>query len=74
LKINEYKERIVGGNIFASYKALDQLTISAGYTGLNFKIDVNREQADGFFKWGYNGPSISATYQFGPIGKGPGNL
>jgi len=48
-----------------TYKLIKQLDISLGYTGLNFKVDAIKENVTGHFKWGYNGPSLSATFVFG---------
>ncbi|AFD06669.1 hypothetical protein [Solitalea canadensis] len=71
LKIGNVKGRILGGNFFVKYKAIDRLIINAGYTGFNFKVDAEKNNKVGFLKWGYNGPSISVNYLLGTLGKGP---
>jgi len=60
----------VTGSIFAynlafTYRVIDMLDLSLGFTGLNCKVDIVKEHADGHFKWGYNGPAFIATYSFG---------
>lgn len=65
LTINDIKGRILGGNFQVRYRVLKNLDLAAGYTGLNFRVDVKKEKADGSFKWGYNGPALTVSYWFG---------
>lgn len=65
LKINDISGRIISYNGSVIYKLLDNLDLGLSYTGLNFRVDVEKEKAQGYFKWGYNGPSITASYAFG---------
>src|SRR5450432_13016 len=60
----------ISGSIFAysllfTYRLVDKLDIGLGYNGLNFKITANKNNAEGMFKWGYNGPALGVTYSFG---------
>lgn len=65
LKIDEIDGRIISYNLSVLYNVYKDFSLTAGYTGLNFRLDVTRPKIDGFFKWGYNGPTIAATYSFG---------
>ncbi|PIF71028.1 hypothetical protein [Flavobacterium sp. 2] len=65
VKIDNIDGRIVSYNLSLLYNVYQNLSITAGYTGLNFKVDTTREHLNGFLKWGYNGPTIAATYSFG---------
>ncbi|NCD71948.1 hypothetical protein [Mucilaginibacter agri] len=65
LKIGDIWGRILGFNFLATYKVLPNLQLSAGYTGLNFKVDVTKTNLEGNLKWGYNGPNITAAFTFG---------
>jgi len=65
LKIDDIDGRIISYNLSVLYNVYKNFSLTAGYTGLNFRLDVTRPRLDGFFKWGYNGPTITATYAFG---------
>ncbi len=65
LTIGDVKGSIFAYNLLVMYKLMDQLDLSFGFSGLNFKVDVVKEKADGHFKWGYNGPALGATFSFG---------
>jgi hypothetical protein len=65
LKINDIDGRILSYNLSVLYNVYKNLSLTAGYTGLNIRVDVEKERLNGFFKWGYNGPTITATYAFG---------
>lgn len=65
LTFKKVSGRILGFNAALTYKALDNLNLSAGYTGLNFKVDALRSNLNGHLKWGYNGPSVAAKLAFG---------
>lgn len=64
-KIDTISGRIVSYNLSVLYNVYQNFSLTAGYTGLNFRIDDKEERVNGFLKWGYNGPTISATYAFG---------
>lgn len=65
LKINDISGKIISYNLSIIYNVVPNLEVAAGYTGLNFTVDVQKERLQGYFKWGYNGPFISASYSFG---------
>lgn len=65
MTIDNTSGRVIAYNITCSYKILENLDAALGYTGLNFKIDVERERANGHLRWGYNGPSLTVTFSFG---------
>lgn len=64
-KIDNIDGRIISYNLSLLYNVYQNFSLNAGYTGLNFKIDDREQRLSGFLKWGYNGPSITATYAFG---------
>lgn len=65
LKIDNIDGRIVSYNLSVLFNVYQNFSLTAGYTGLNFRVDAERERLNGYLKWGYNGPSITATYTFG---------
>ncbi|KIO54701.1 hypothetical protein [Flavobacterium hibernum] len=65
IKIDNIDGRIVSYNLAVSYNVYQNLSLTAGYTGLNFKVDAVKERLNGYLKWGYNGPTITAVYTFG---------
>lgn len=64
-KIDTIKGKIVSYNLSLLYNVYQNFSLTAGYTGLNFRIEDYEERVNGFVKWSYNGPSITATYTFG---------
>ncbi|MBD0833596.1 hypothetical protein [Aestuariibaculum sediminum] len=64
LKINNISGRILSYNASVSYSLIPNLNLNLGYTGLNFRVDIEKERLNGFLKWGYNGPTITAMYSF----------
>ena len=65
LTISNKSGRLIGYNLNLTYKLVDQLDLTLGYTGLNFKVDVIRNDVTGNFKWGYNGPALAFIFSFG---------
>ena len=65
LKIDNIDGRIISYNLSFLYNVHKNFSLTAGYTGLNFKIDAVEKRLNGFLKWGYNGPTLSAAYTFG---------
>ncbi|MDW8852147.1 hypothetical protein SD960_18730 [Flavobacterium sp. MMLR14_040] len=65
VKIDNTDGRILSYNLSLLYNVHKNFSLTAGYTGLNFKIDTIRERLNGYLKWGYNGPTLSAAYTFG---------
>ena len=65
IKINDFDARLLSYNLSVLYNVYQNFSLTAGYTGLNIRVDVEKERLNGFFKWGYNGPTITATYSFG---------
>ena len=46
-------------------KLIRQLDLSLAYSGLNFVVKTTKKDISGEFRWGYNGPSLGATFSFG---------
>ncbi|TPG38430.1 hypothetical protein [Flavobacterium pectinovorum] len=65
IKINNIDGRILSYNLSVLYNVYQNLSLTAGYTGLNIRVDAEKDRLNGFFKWGYNGPTLTATYAFG---------
>ncbi len=65
ITVNSISGRIIAYNAAATFRPIRNLSFAAGYTGLNFKLNVDKEKLDGQLKWGYNGPSLTATFAFG---------
>jgi hypothetical protein len=63
--IQDITGSILAYQVSVTYKATDKLDLALGYNGLNFKVDALKTNYDAHFKWGYNGPSLTATYSFG---------
>lgn len=64
-KFEDIDGSIFSYNASVLYNIHKNFSMTAGYSGLNVKVDVTKERANGYLKWGYNGPSITATYTFG---------
>ena len=74
LTIDNITGRLLAGNLGPfTYRALDNLRFALSYTGFNVKVNVTKTYFDGQLKWGYNGPSLTATYTFGQKGWKSGN-
>jgi hypothetical protein len=65
LTVNNINGSIITYNLVLMYKLLRQLDIALAYTGLDFDVKASRKSVNGEFKWGYNGPSLGATFSFG---------
>jgi hypothetical protein len=65
LTANSTSGRLTSYTVNFMYKLIDDLDISLGYSGLDFKIDVIRNDISGFLKWGFNGPLFTVNYSFG---------
>jgi hypothetical protein len=63
--INGFNGRLITANLWVTREIIPNLNVAAGYDGLNFNLDVTKEHYKGSLAWGYNGPSIIATYSFG---------
>ncbi|MFB9076071.1 hypothetical protein ACFFLS_14130 [Flavobacterium procerum] len=64
-KIDNIDGRIISYGISVLYNVYQNFSLTAGYTGLNFKVNAIEKRFNGDLKWGYNGPTIGATYTFG---------
>lgn len=65
ITVDNINGRILGGNFTVSYKPIEKLKLALGYTGLNFRVEANEDKFAGYFKWGYNGPLLTAAFTFG---------
>ncbi|MFD1604735.1 hypothetical protein ACFSJW_15090 [Flavobacterium artemisiae] len=65
IKVDDFDGRLFSYNLSILYNVYQNFSLQAGYTGLNVRVDMERERLNGFFKWGYNGPTLTATYSFG---------
>jgi hypothetical protein len=65
LTLNNKSGRLLAVNLSFTYKLIDQLDLTLGYTGLNFNVDVEKNDVTGNFKWGYNGPALGVNFSFG---------
>jgi hypothetical protein len=65
LTVNNITGSIFAYNLLVLYRVANKLDLSLGYTGLNFKVTATRQNANGMFKWGYNGPALGVSYSFG---------
>lgn len=65
LTIDNITGRILGYNAGVTYRAIQNLTFTAAYTGFAFKVDATHNNLIGDLKWGYNGPTITAAFSFG---------
>lgn len=65
VKVSNVKINILTYNAMFKYQAYRNLGLSLSYTGLNFNINIDGDPLNGYLKWGYQGPSLTATYSFG---------
>ncbi|MNF24836.1 hypothetical protein D3C85_365990 [compost metagenome] len=64
-KVDNVDGSIISYNVSVLYNVYKNFNLTAGYTGLSFDLDVEKENRNGYIKWGYNGPAITASYNFG---------
>jgi hypothetical protein len=65
LTINNITGRVVASNLTLTYRIAGKLDLSMGYAFLDFKVNAVKQDAEGLFKWGYNGPAVALNYSFG---------
>jgi hypothetical protein len=65
LTVDAINGRILSYNMIFTYKLIRQLDLSLAYSGLNFNVKTTKKDVTGDFKWGYNGPSLTASFSFG---------
>lgn len=65
LTVGDISGSILSYNFSLIYRLIDKLDLSLGYSGLDIKVDAVKENINGHFKWGYNGPALAASYSFG---------
>jgi hypothetical protein len=65
IKVNDFEGRLISYNLSVLWNIYRDLSFTLGYTGLNFRVDMEKERVNGYFKWGYNGPMLTACYSFG---------
>lgn len=65
IKVNDFDGKIVSYNLSLMYQVIPDLSFALGYSGMNFTVDVVKDKMEGFLKWGYNGPTLTASYSFG---------
>lgn len=65
LTVNNILGRVVAYNLAFSYQLIPRLDLSLAYTGLDFELKTTRKNVTGDFKWGYNGPTLCASFSFG---------
>jgi len=65
VQINDTDGRIISYGLSVLYNVHQNFSLTAGYNGLNFRVDTVQERLNGYLKWGYNGPTITAVYTFG---------
>lgn len=65
LTVGDVTGKIFAYNISFLYRLIDKVDLTLGYSGLNINVDVLKTNTEGHLKWGYNGPSLGATYSFG---------
>jgi hypothetical protein len=65
LTFNKVYGQVIAYNLLFSYQPVRQFYISLAYTGLNFKVKKSKGNLNGDFSWGYNGPTIVASFSFG---------
>lgn len=64
-KVDNIEGKILSYNVSLLYNVYQNLSLTAGYSGLDIDVDIMKDRVNGSLNWGYNGPSIAATYTFG---------
>jgi len=65
LTVGNVSGQIIAYNMAFSYRLIPQLDLSLAYTGLNFDVKSTKKNVHGEFSWGYNGPTLVASFSFG---------
>lgn len=64
-KVDNVKGNIVTYNFQVAYQVIPNLELGAGFTGVNFEVNVTKPRFEGDIRWGYSGPSLTIAYSFG---------
>ena len=65
LTVNNSTGRLLAFNLAFVYKLIEQLDLSLGFSGLDFKVNTTQRNFTGNFIWGYNGPLLAVNFSFG---------
>jgi hypothetical protein len=65
MTIDNITGSIFAYNLLFAYNVVGRLDLTAGFSGLNFNLGVEKKNANASFKWAYNGPALGLTYAFG---------
>jgi hypothetical protein len=65
VSISDITVNILSYGLAFQYQPILNLGLSLSYTGLNFKLNIDGDPLNGYLKWGYHGPALTATYRFG---------
>lgn len=65
LTVNDVSGKILTGGIGVSYRIVNGLSATAGYTGLNLHLDGEHDGLLGDVDWAFHGPQVSLSYSFG---------
>ena len=65
LTVGDINGRILSYNAGITYYIFKNLSASVSYAGLDINVDVEKDIFQGYFKWGYKGPSFTLNYAFG---------
>ncbi|MFD2603457.1 hypothetical protein [Flavobacterium suzhouense] len=64
-KVDNIDGQILSYNVSLLYNVFQNLSLTAGYSGLDIDVEITKKRVNGSFDWGYNGPSLAVTYTFG---------
>jgi hypothetical protein len=64
-ELDNISGKIFTYNCLFMYNVIPHLDVSAGFSGLNFDILIEKERREGSFNWAYNGLALGLTYSFG---------
>jgi hypothetical protein len=65
VSISDVTVNILSYNLAFQYQPIQNFGLSLSYTGLDFKVSIDGDPLNGYLKWGYHGPALTATYRFG---------
>ena len=65
LTAGNFSGRVFASNATFIFRLVGQLDLTLGYSGINFSVDVTKQDANGRFKLDYNGPLFGVNFSFG---------
>ncbi len=65
ISTGDVKGNVLGYNAALMFTPVKNLSLTLGYTGFDFNVDVKSTKESGSIDWGHNGLFLGASFSFG---------